>query len=83
MYQGLIATSFGFVAWNTLLQKHGAVALHSFIFLMPVTGVVLGGALLREPITAQIVAALVLIAAGILIVNTRARVVIVHPGRNV
>ena len=83
LYQGLIATSFGFVAWNTLLQKHGAVALHSFIFLMPVTGVVLGGAVLHEPITVQILAALVLIAAGILIVNTRRRSAIVHPGRNV
>ena len=83
LYQGLVATSFGFVAWNTLLQKHGAVALHSFIFLMPVTGVVLGGAMLGEPITAQILAALVLIAAGILIVNTRPRVPRVHPGRNV
>ncbi|KPJ75163.1 MAG: hypothetical protein AMJ54_15710 [Deltaproteobacteria bacterium SG8_13] len=83
LYQGLVATSFGFVAWNTLLQKHGAVALHSFIFLMPVTGVVLGGVLLGEPVTAQILAALVLIAAGILIVNTRRKIPIVHPGRNV
>ena len=83
LYQGLIATSFGFVAWNTLLQKYGAVALHSFIFLMPAAGVMLGGALLKEPITAQILAALVLIAAGILVVNTRPRVPRVHPGRNV
>ncbi len=83
IYQGLIATSFGFVAWNTLLQKHGAVALHSFIFLMPVTGVALGGAVLGEPITIQILVALVLIAAGILIVNTRQKIPIVHPGRNV
>ena len=83
LYQGLVATSFGFVAWNTLLQKHGAVALHSFIFLMPVTGVFLGGALLKEPITAQILAALALIAAGIIIVNTRRKTPAVHPGRNV
>ena len=83
LYQGLVATSFGFVAWNTLLQKHGAVALHSFIFLMPVTGVVLGGAMLGEPITLWILMAMVLIAAGILIVNTRPRVPRVHPGRNV
>jgi drug/metabolite transporter (DMT)-like permease len=83
LYQGLIATSFGFVAWNTLLQKHGAVALHSFLFLMPVTGVALGGAVLGEPITLQILSALVLIASGILIVNTRLKIPIVHPGRNV
>ena len=83
LYQGLVATSFGFVAWNTLLQKYGAVALHSFIFLMPVSGVVLGGLVLGEPITARILAALVLIAAGIIVVNSRRKIPIVHPGRHV
>ena len=83
MYQGLVATSFGFVAWNTLLQKHGAVALHSFIFIMPVAGVLLGGTVLNEPISAYLLAALVLIVAGIIIVNTRRKTPAVHPGRNV
>ena len=83
LYQGLVATSFGFVAWNTLLQKHGAVALHSCIVLMPAAGVVLGGVVLGEPITAQLLAALVLIATGIWIVNARGKLSFVHPGRHV
>lgn len=85
LYQGLVATAFGFVAWNTLLRRYGAVAMHAFIFIMPVAGVLLGNRILGEPITANLWAALVLISAGILIVNLRPRrhPVIVHPGRNV
>ncbi len=44
LYQSLISASFGFVAWNTLLQKYGAVSLHSFVFIMPIAGVGMGGA---------------------------------------
>jgi len=87
LYQVLVATSFGFVAWNTMLKKYGAVSLHSFIFLMPVSGVALGGFVLGEPITTNIAAALLLIVAGILIVNMKPKKpvvpTIIHPGRNV
>jgi len=68
-YQGFVTASFCFVAWITLLQKYGAVALHSFIFIMPVSGVVLGGWVLGEPITANILIAMLLIVSGILIIQ--------------
>lgn len=71
LYQGLVTASFCFVAWITLLQKYGAVALHSFIFIMPISGVVLGGWMLGEPITGNILIALVLIVSGILVVQFR------------
>jgi len=67
LYQGLVTGSFGFVAWNMLLQRFGAVSLHTFIFIMPVVGVLLGGLLLKEPITGNILVALVLIGTGIFI----------------
>lgn len=70
-YQSLITASFGFVIWNMLLQKYGAVALHSFIFVMPIAGVALGGLILGEPITPKLLIALVLIVVGILIVHWR------------
>lgn len=70
-YQSIVTASFGFVIWNTLLQKYGAVALHSFIFIMPIAGVALGGLILGEPITPKLLIALVLIVAGILIVHWR------------
>lgn len=68
-FQVVLTTSFAFVAWNKLLQAYGAVALHSFVFLIPVSGVLLAGVLLGEPITEMILLALVLITAGILTVQ--------------
>jgi drug/metabolite transporter (DMT)-like permease len=73
LYQSLVTAAFGFVAWNTLLQKYGAVALHSFIFIMPISGVALGGLVLGEPITIKILVALALIVAGILVVHLKPR----------
>lgn len=71
LYQSLITGSFGFVSWNTLLQKYGAVSLHTFIFIMPVVGVLMGGLMLAEPITKNILMALILIGTGIFITQFR------------
>ena len=65
LYQSLVTASFGFVAWSTMLLKYGAVALHSFIFIMPIAGVALGGLILGEPITWELLLALSLIVSGI------------------
>jgi drug/metabolite transporter (DMT)-like permease len=73
LYQSLVTAAFGFVAWNTLLQKYGAVALHTFIFIMPISGVALGGLVLAEPITTKILIALALIVSGILVVHLKPR----------
>jgi drug/metabolite transporter (DMT)-like permease len=73
LYQGLLTGSFGFVAWNNMLQKYGAVSLHSFIFIMPVVGVLLGGVVLGEPITFNILLALLLIVSGIVVVNLKGK----------
>jgi drug/metabolite transporter (DMT)-like permease len=69
LYQSLVTASFGFVAWNTLLKKYGAVSLHSFIFIMPIAGVALGGLVLGEPITIKIILALIFIVFGIFVVH--------------
>jgi drug/metabolite transporter (DMT)-like permease len=73
LYQGLITASFGFVAWTNMLQKYGAVSLHSFIFIMPIAGVLLGGLVLGEPITINILLALFLIVSGIVVVNLKTK----------
>jgi drug/metabolite transporter (DMT)-like permease len=82
-FQALITASFGFVAWNTMLQKYGAVALHSFIFIMPLAGVVLGGWMLGEPITRHMVFALILITSGIAVVHIHPKKLasFLRPGR--
>jgi drug/metabolite transporter (DMT)-like permease len=68
-FQVLLTTGFAFVAWTRLMEIHGAVALHAFVFLIPVAGVISAGLILDEPITAMTLAALVLITAGILLVQ--------------
>jgi drug/metabolite transporter (DMT)-like permease len=71
LYQALVAASFGFIAWNTLLQHHGAVMLNSFNFLMPLSGVFLGWWLLHEPVGVHIGLALGLVTSGILVLQLR------------
>ena len=84
LYQSLVTASFGFVAWNTMLLKYGAVALHSFIFIMPIAGVLLGGLVLGEPITWELLLALALIVFGIVIVNFRSgRYLQIFPTRGI
>ena len=85
LYQSLITASFCFVAWVTLLQKYGAVALHSFVFIMPISGVLLGGLILGEPITVKILMALLLIVAGILVIHFKQKkqIPLFPIGRNV
>jgi len=78
-YQSIVTASFGFVAWNNLLKNYGATALHSFIFIIPISGVFFGRLLLYEPITYQIISALILIASGILVVQLKPAVTPVFP----
>ncbi len=69
LYQGFITASLGYIAWTMLLKKFGAVALHSYTFIMPVAGVFFSFLLLNEPVTSNILIALVCVTSGILIVN--------------
>ena len=69
LYQTIVTASFGFLAWNTMIRKFGATALHSFVFIMPVSGVFLGITLLDEPITANLIGAIVLVVTGLIVVN--------------
>ena len=72
-YQSVVTASFGFVMWNTLIQRYGATALHSFVFLMPVSGVVLGVLLLGEPVTTNLIGAICLVTTGLIVINWRKR----------
>ncbi len=71
LYQSIVTASFGFVAWNSLLQKFGATALHSFIFIMPLAGVLFGVLLLKETITPHLLTSIFFIVIGVMIVNLR------------
>jgi len=72
-YQSLVTAAFGFVAWNHLLQRYGAVSVHSFLFILPVTGVLFSGLILDEPITLRILLSMGLIMAGLFVIHFRQR----------
>ena len=71
LYQSIVTASFGFITWNSLLQRFGATALHSFIFIMPLAGVLFGVLLLQETITPHLATSIAFIVAGVIIVNLR------------
>lgn len=72
-YQALLSAAWAMVAWNTMLERFGATALHSFVFIIPLVGVLSGVVMLDEPVTPHLMAAIVCIVVGILVVNFRGR----------
>ncbi len=71
VFQIVVVVSAGFIFWLWLLSIYPASGVASFSFLSPVFGVALGWALLGEPVGLSLVGALVLVAAGIVLINRR------------
>ncbi|TKB11811.1 DMT family transporter [Desulforhopalus sp. IMCC35007] len=79
LYQSLVTASFGFIMWNTLIKKYGATALHSFVFIMPISGVFFGILLLGEPLTSTITGSILLVSAGLVVVNYKGHRGVISP----
>lgn len=60
-----------YLTWMWLLRHYPATQMASFTFLTPVFALVMGVALLHEPLTLQLMLALCGVAAGIVLVNRR------------
>ncbi len=72
LYQGIVTASIGFVVWMELLNRYGAVAMHSYVFILPVAGVFFGGLVLGEPVVSgHILLSLFFIVLGIVVVHSR------------
>lgn len=69
LFQAVYVVAFTYVLWFWMLGRYPASGLSSFAFLTPVFGVLCGGLLLGEPVSPAAYAALVLIVAGLIIVN--------------
>ena len=61
-----------YLAWMWLVQHYPATRISSFTFLTPLFALVFGVMLLSEPLTMQLVLALIGVGAGILLVNRKA-----------
>lgn len=68
-YQGLVTGALGFVVWNTLIRRYGAVSLNFFVFVVPITGVVSSVLILDEPFSRNIFVSLILVVAGVFLIN--------------
>ena len=61
-----------YLAWMWLVQHYPATRISSFTFLTPLFALVFGVVLLKEPLTLQLVLALLGVGVGILLVNSKA-----------
>jgi drug/metabolite transporter (DMT)-like permease len=68
-YQTIWVAFITYLAWFWLVRHYPASRLASFTFLTPLFGVLAGGVLLNEPITHTLLLSLVLVGAGIYLVN--------------
>ncbi len=73
LFQIIAVASLGFLAWFWLMSIYPASSVASFSFLSPVFAVILGWLLLGEDVSAKVWVALVLVAAGIYLINRRPR----------
>lgn len=71
LVQALIGAFVSYLAWMWMLAHYPATRLSVFVFLTPVFALLFGAGWLGEPVTAGLVTALVLVAAGIVLVNRR------------
>jgi drug/metabolite transporter (DMT)-like permease len=73
LYQAVIVTFASYLAWFWLLTRYLAARLSVFAFLTPLFGVAAGVIVLHEPLRAAFVGAVVLVGAGIYLVNRPTR----------
>ncbi len=71
-YQTIWVVSITFVVWYALVKRYSANRLSAFTFLAPLFGVAAGHLVLGEPLTGAFLAAVALVAGGLVLVN-RAR----------
>lgn len=69
IYQSVWIAFITYLAWFWLVRKYPASRVASFTFLTPLFGVIAGGVLLHEPITAMLLLSLILVGMGIYLVN--------------
>jgi len=69
VYQSVVIAFMSYLLWFWMIHRYQVSRLAAFTFLTPLSGVILSGVLLEEPLTAVLFAGLVLVAAGLYLVN--------------
>ena len=71
LLQSAVGAFASYLAWMWMLGRYPATRIASFVFITPLFALVTGSLWLREPVTLNLLAALALVALGILLVNRR------------
>jgi drug/metabolite transporter (DMT)-like permease len=70
LYQCIIVAFLSYLAWFVLVSRYPVSLLHAFSFFTPVFGVIISGILiLGEPVGANLILALIMVSAGMVLVN--------------
>jgi len=73
LLQTVVGAFASYLAWMWMLGRYPATRISAFVFLTPVFALMFGAIWLREPVTINLVAALSLVALGIVLVNRKRR----------
>jgi drug/metabolite transporter (DMT)-like permease len=68
-YQCVVVAFFSYLLWFWMIHRYPVTRLAAFTFLVPCFGVLMSGLALGEPLPAMLWGGLVLVAAGIFLVN--------------
>ena len=69
--QTVIGAFVSYLAWMWMLGRYPATRISAFVFLTPVFALLFGALWLNEPVTRNLMAALALVALGIVLVNRK------------
>lgn len=69
--QTIIGAFLSFLAWMWLLGRYPATKIAAFVFFTPIFALIFGAWWLNEPVTAQLLLGMALVACGIVVVNRR------------
>ncbi|MDP1998244.1 MAG: DMT family transporter [Rhodoferax sp.] len=69
--QTVVGAFASYLAWMWMLGRYPATKISAFVFLTPVFALLFGTLWLNEPVTLNLIAALILVAVGIVLVNRK------------
>jgi drug/metabolite transporter (DMT)-like permease len=69
--QTVVGAFASYLAWMWMLGRYPATRISVFVFLTPLFALLFGALWLREPVTPSLLAALALVAVGIVLVNRK------------
>ena len=71
LLQTVLGAFASFLAWMWMLGRYPATKISVFVFLTPVFALLFGALWLNEPVTINLIAALSMVATGIVLVNRK------------